>query len=220
MQYVILDVEMCKIPKALRTKKYRHANEIIQLGAVLVDEDYNIVDSFDEYVKPQLGTLDKKIIDLTGITYENIKDADSFNAVMHRFENWLIDKEVTAVSWSMTDMTQMLYEAEVKEYDGYIVDRLCENWIDCQEMFDKKIDADRQMSLRDAIVASDIEVEGREHDGLVDAMNTAKLFIKLMLNPDYRLNDYYYSARYEEPEPMNFSIGALFAGLDLKSLPA
>ena len=47
MNYLVIDLEMCKVPKNYRGKNYKYASEIIQVGAVLLDEDDNIT-SLDE----------------------------------------------------------------------------------------------------------------------------------------------------------------------------
>ena len=38
MNYLVIDLEMCKVPKHYRSKKYKYANEIIQVGAVSLGE--------------------------------------------------------------------------------------------------------------------------------------------------------------------------------------
>ena len=39
MNYVVIDLEMCKLPKLYR-RNYKHANETIQTGAVLLDSEF------------------------------------------------------------------------------------------------------------------------------------------------------------------------------------
>ena len=39
MNYLVIDLEMCKVPKNYRGKNYKYASEIIQVGAVLLDEE-------------------------------------------------------------------------------------------------------------------------------------------------------------------------------------
>ena len=58
--YVVVDLEMCRVPKAQR-KLYRYKNEIIQIGAALMDSNLNVIDTFSEYVKPEYGFLDSFI---------------------------------------------------------------------------------------------------------------------------------------------------------------
>lgn len=38
MDYLVIDLEMCRVKKLYR-KTYKYASEIIQIGAVLLDED-------------------------------------------------------------------------------------------------------------------------------------------------------------------------------------
>ena len=42
MNYLVIDLEMCKVPKHYRSELYKYANEILQVGAVLLDEEYEI----------------------------------------------------------------------------------------------------------------------------------------------------------------------------------
>ena len=39
MNYVVIDLEMCKVPKLYRGN-YKHANETIRIGAVLLDSEF------------------------------------------------------------------------------------------------------------------------------------------------------------------------------------
>lgn len=39
MNYVVIDLEMCKVPKLYR-RNYKHANETIRIGAVLLDSEF------------------------------------------------------------------------------------------------------------------------------------------------------------------------------------
>ena len=40
MNYVVIDLEMCKVPKMYRNKMYKYATEIIEIGTVLLNEDF------------------------------------------------------------------------------------------------------------------------------------------------------------------------------------
>lgn len=52
------------------------------------------------------------------------------------------------------------------------------------------------------------------HDGLDDAVNTAKIIKKLEQNPDYELL-YWEKENGVETEPLRTSLGDLFTGLNL-----
>ena len=71
------------------------------------------------------------------------------------------------------------------------------------------------ITLEEALLLCEIEPDGRQHDGLDDAINTAKIIEKLKNHPEYQLMEEAKSSCDLEKEPLNFSLGSLFANLDL-----
>ena len=69
--------------------------------------------------------------------------------------------------------------------------------------------------LSEALIAADIMYEDGAHDGLVDAYNTALLFAKIERESELVLNPYYKRAITGEEDSLGFSLGNLFAGIDL-----
>ena len=59
-------------------------------------------------------------------------------------------------------------------------------WIDYQDAFVKRSGFSRAISLSEALMLCDMQPCGRLHDGLDDAINTAKLIEMLESDPDYR----------------------------------
>ena len=41
MNYLVIDLEMCNIPRDYRSQSYKYANETIQIGVVLLDDAVN-----------------------------------------------------------------------------------------------------------------------------------------------------------------------------------
>lgn len=83
--YAMIDLEMCRIPRVLQPDHIELHNEIIQIGAVLIDNSYHISDRFSTYVCPQFGTIDDFIEKLTGIGANDVKDAPSIQEALHLF---------------------------------------------------------------------------------------------------------------------------------------
>ena len=217
--YAVIDLEMCKVPKGVSTT-YRARNEIIQIGAVLLDEDLNIRDKFSTYVKPQFGWIDSFIEGLTGINYELVKEAHYINEAIAKFLAWLPDEEVTIVSLSMTDKYQLEKELALKNLSFERLARLFETWLDCQDLFGKKVAACRKYSLKEALIATDICGDEREHDGLSDAINTALLFAK-MQSGHLTFNRYYEVAMSgRKEETLSVSLGDLFKNLGAQLVSA
>ena len=65
MQHIMIDLEMNKIEKQWRGKN-KLSSELIEIGAVRMDDHFEVVDTYQSYVKPEFGTMDAVIIDLTG----------------------------------------------------------------------------------------------------------------------------------------------------------
>ena len=57
--FLIIDLEMCKVPKGIKRQMLNLSSEIIQIGAVLINEKLEIEDTFQSFVKPQEGMIDK-----------------------------------------------------------------------------------------------------------------------------------------------------------------
>jgi len=213
MKYVVVDLEMCGVPKFAGEHGKQLRNETIQIGAVLVDEKYEIVSTFNTYVKPELGYLDYFISKLTGITKADLNDAPYFEEAIDSFMDWIPDGDVRCVSWSMNDMHQLKKEMEKKNIVNTKLTTLLDSWIDYQVPVDEKLGMERNVSLEEALIATDIIQNGKAHDGLDDAYNTALLFVKMEKNPDFELNRMYSYAKEETTRELSYTLGDLFKGM-------
>ncbi len=215
--YVVVDLEMCSVPPK---KTYRYKHEIIQIGAALMNENLEIVDKYSGFVKPEIGALDDFISKLTGITSKDLKDAPHVEQAVKAFMAWLPEGEVVAISWSITDKKQLQNELEQKNIPiDERLERILDTWVDCQPMFTDKIEnaSRKRYSLEEALVAADIITEGRAHDGLNDAYNTALLYAKMQREDELVLNSYYESAHDDsESESLSFGLGDLLDSALLK----
>lgn len=186
--------------KNQQTKEYRLGNEIIQIGATLLDEEYNIIGSFDSYVKPEYGALDSRIVSLTGIRGSNLKDAPLLKDALIDFADFIPEGDVIGVSWSHTDDRQLCKEMKKKGIEIPKVSALFGTWLDCQQTFSVKIEATKAYNLTEALNIANIEYEEGAHDGAVDAHNTALLFAKMQKEDVMELNTYYLNAVSEEAD--------------------
>ena len=124
--YVVLDLEMCKVPKGESRKAFQHGSELIQIGAVVLDESYRIKDTFMTYVAPQYGRIDSFIQRLTGITPKHTENAPSTEDALRAFVNWLPD-DARLVAWSDSDRSQIEHEIlgksiNIPKLDTYMAD--------------------------------------------------------------------------------------------------
>lgn len=210
-KYVVVDLEMCNVPNGFRRDAYNQRSELIQIGAVVVDESLEITDEFMTLVSPEFGVVDNFIEKLTGISRKDVQGAPRAKEALELFVNWL-PSDAILVSWSENDENQIRKETEAK---GIVVDGLNEyldQWIDCQKTFGEKMNAQKNYKLSEALIIADIDYDEGEHDALVDAKNTAQLFVKMEREPVLVLNPYYCN---QPEEPTYNPFAALLANRSL-----
>ena len=113
MKHIMIDLEMNKIKKQYREDK-KLSNELIEIGAVKMDDDFNEVDRYQTYVMPDYGKMDPHIIKLTGITDDKLEGAPRFKEAMCDFEKWIGGGAVTFYSWSLADIRQFQTESSFR----------------------------------------------------------------------------------------------------------
>lgn len=210
MNYVILDLEMCMV-KGNAIKKMRgEKHEIIQIGAVMLDTKLRIVDEFSSYVKPEYGKIDSFIEKLTGIGQECVENAPDLRAALMHLAMWIADQEVIVLSWSDSDYYQLQREIRIKKIKHHKIQDLLEGWVDFQRSFDQMLGLKKQYALEDALNISRIQSIGRTHDGLCDAYNTARLFVKLHRQTAFQFQLVPICQYEESVEHLSFTIGELF----------
>ena len=196
-KYVIVDLEMCNVPKGMKRDAYNWRNEVIQIGAVVVDESLNITDEFMTLVSPEFGAIDNFIEKLTGISREAVQGAPKVKEALELFVNWL-PSDALLVSWSENDENQIRKEIEAKNILVEGLNDYLDTWVDCQKTFSEKMNAQKNYKLSEALIIADIDYDDGEHDALVDAKNTAQLFVKMEREPVLVLNPYYSNQKEEE----------------------
>ena len=189
-KYVVYDLEMCKVPKGEKREEFGSRQELIQIGAVLLDEEFKTIDTFMTYVAPRFGFVDSFIEKLTGITPANISNAPSTEDALNAFQTW-IPNDAVLVSWSENDPIQIYHEIDGKHIELPRLETLLDDSIDCQWEFEDKIGATRAYGLSDALSITGIDCDSGAHDALIDARNTALLFAKINLEPVLQMSKYY-----------------------------
>ena len=109
MEYVVFDLEFNQgFDKTLNktVSNERCPFEIIQIGAIKLDSHFNIIDTFNSYVKPQLyKSIHPFVGKMTGIKSEDVMDAPSFPQVYKEFKKFVSTKKNTVLCvWGTGDL--------------------------------------------------------------------------------------------------------------------
>ena len=83
---LVIDLEMCKVPRDYRSNSYKYATETIQIGAVLLDDSFKRIGTLCQYVHPEHGVIDYFIENLTGIKNSQVKNAPKLEEALGRVE--------------------------------------------------------------------------------------------------------------------------------------
>ncbi len=174
MNYIVLDLEWNQrvTQNLVRTKPVYLSGEIIQFGAVKLDEKYHICSEFRQLVKPNFyKKLHWSVAKLTKIKAEDLSAFGlPFQQAVRRFFDWC-GPDPVFITWGPDDIPML--RSNLLMY-GMSTDLLAKSY-DLQPIFDSQIShLDRQLALSDAMIMVN-EEELTAHDALNDAINTAAL---------------------------------------------
>ncbi len=105
MTYVILDLEW---NAAFSKKQKRYINEIFEFGAVKVDDNMQVIDSFTMLVRPSIGKkLNPYVKKLTNIEFDELKNAENdYYSAIKAFASFVGDSVL--MTWSTSDLLALL----------------------------------------------------------------------------------------------------------------
>lgn len=218
MRYIILDLEMNPVDNKYKEIRKKCKLEIIEIGAVMLDENLVEIDCYKTYVKPEYNTeIFKKYENLTGITTNMVVGAPHFERAFQEFFQWCekSGEEYRIYTWSENDYAQVKKEMKIKNYVMSEKEQeMMKEWYDFQKEFMKKLGLHRAVALEKALEYAGIEFKGRQHDALFDARNTAELFA-LAQNEEEFTEKLKYVVDALKPKELSNSIGDMvdFAAL-------
>ncbi len=218
MNHVILDLEMNQIDTDDENIKKQCCYEIIEIGAVVLNDDMEQTAEYKSYVKPEYNPILPHYTELTGITDDMVKDCDTFAAALTRFLDFTQEecsKPFKVYSWSLADPNQFRSEANMKGFKDERLDYMLENWIDFQKDFCKMLGSRRRVSLKDAVFYAGDEFKGKQHDALCDSINTALLFRLSKNKEEFNRIFAPLIEAYKPKKTMTFTMGDLLSNIKI-----
>src|SRR5690554_2558688 len=180
---VIVDLEATCWPASEREQTVEEM-EVIEIGAVKVDHNGQLLDEFTTFVHPQENPrLSDFCQTLTGIGQADVDAAPNYPEAISIFDDWLGDLDGWAwASWGRYDLRQLLSE---KARHGVEPSLFALPYINLKRPWRKSTRSKKQ-GLRAALAFHDLKFVGNPHRGLDDAKNIANLlpYIKLELLRD------------------------------------
>lgn len=171
MNYIIFDLEA-----TCWKNREKQPNEIIEIGAVCVNDQKETVGEFVTFIQPTVHPqLSDFCTELTTITQEMVDDAPKFDAAITDFQKWIygFGEDYILCSWGFYDRGQLRHDCDLHQLD----DRWIRRHISLKHQYAKG-KRTRPMGMGRTLKKEKLELEGTHHRGIDDAKNIAKIFIK------------------------------------------
>ena len=179
MHYIVFDLEFNQDPDSLMIPQGKYPFEIIQIGAVKLDGDFNRVATFSRLVKPTIySRISEFITELTGITTDSLKSEQTFSQVYKEFLEFVNEPEIVLCIWGMADIKELIRNASYHKLDEKL---LPNRYINIQPLASAYFGLPKKktLGLKYCVETLNIDISYAFHDALNDALYTAEVFKKV-----------------------------------------
>lgn len=176
MHHIVFDMEWNQAvikEKVIQSPVFLHG-EIVQIGAIKLDESFCLVEEFKLDVRPAYYTrMNSRVRRLTGISNQKLKLGLPFPMAIEQFKAWCgAQGPFDFITWGADDMPILQENLLLFQQDL--------DWLppcyDLQRIYDAQVAREnRQWSLSTALERLEMSPIGQAHDALSDARNTARI---------------------------------------------
>lgn len=188
MNYVVVDLEwnqaMSSKSSVFNKLPIHLRGEIIEIGAVKLDENMKPTEEFTIDVKPvYFRRMHYKVKKITGFDKDRLANGVSFPEALAKFREWC-GEDVTFLTWGCDDQGILEQNIIIHDLDWDWI----AGWINLQLIYNLQTGGDKnQKSLASAMEHFEIEQTRVAHDALGDAYNTALVSTHLDMQEGLRL---------------------------------
>ena len=174
MNYIVMDLEWNQSYNGHLGEHPRIPFEIIEIGAVKVDKNYNIIDEYSSLIKPRIyRKLHPKIRSILSYDETDLEQGRGFKEVCTEFLEWCGDDYIFC-TWGSMDLTELQ-----TNMDFYYMPKLTwpVKYLNLQQIYANMADSSNNGStvskLEKAVSDLNIPETGPFHTALNDARYTA-----------------------------------------------
>ena len=177
MNYIVFDLEFNMFFKFKEGDCPNPAmkNEIIQIGAVKLNEALETIGSFDLLIKPIVyRRMNPYVKRKTNLKTSSVVNGTLFIDAIKSFDLW-IGEEAVLCSWGHDDILALRDNCLFFGFDSLSFDK----FINIQQLYMNLGSLSKQPSLESAVEELQISISTPFHDALSDASYTADIFRKV-----------------------------------------
>lgn len=196
MRFIIMDLEW---NNTYSRKKKGFFNEIIEIGAVMLNEDFKEIDTYSQVIRSQVGKkLRSSVKRLTNITNEDVRSGELFTKTFSDFRKWLGRDENTFFTWGDSDLRVLT--DNFKYLNGIDTIPFIDNYCDLQKCYQKISGSGQQNQKGLHIAAEELGIDADKynfHRALDDSLLTAEILRRIysksvFANFTYQCTDEFY----------------------------
>lgn len=172
MNYIILDLEA-----TCWKEKAPNQNEIIEIGAVCINDDQEKLGEYCRFIKPTLSPiLSDFCTELTTIKQHDVDEAALFPEVLADFQKWIrsFQDDYWLCSWGFYDRSQFKKDCELHG----LPTTWLKHHISLKHQHADIHNLSSPLGMGGAMKMEWLKLEGTHHRGIDDARNIAKIFLK------------------------------------------
>lgn len=178
LNYIILDMEWNQPyggVKLVQKPVVLHS-EIIQIGAIKADENFNYLDKIKIAVRPKYyKKMNPHVEKITGITSLQLTVGETFPQAFRRFSAWC-GEDFRFITWGFDDLGVLADNLVLHDLDP----AFGKNYINLQVIYNKQVKSEHlQCGLSAAAESLEIPIDVQVHDALNDAYLTFEVCRKL-----------------------------------------
>jgi inhibitor of KinA sporulation pathway (predicted exonuclease)/transposase-like protein len=153
-------------------------NEIIEIGAVKMDDSFRQIDTFHAVIRPVVSRKLTSIVqNLTGIVDEELEVGIPFSRAVSQLRKWIADPKAVVMTWSTTDLMVMLENCRYFLREERIP--FMNNYADLQAYFQLRMGTGSAQQIGLGKACELLNINGEEldmHRALDDSILSGRIF--------------------------------------------
>ena len=178
MNYIVFDLEWNQSPGGKRWSNSRLPFEIIEIGAIKLNEEKEIVDSFQRLIKPQVyNWIHDSIHEVIHMNYKDLQNGTLFPQAITEFLEWC-GEEYIFFTWGNQDVMELQRNMKYYQMPALAAGPIC--FLDIQKLLGISFEHKKVgRTLEYAVDSLQIEKDIPFHRAFSDAYYTALVLQKI-----------------------------------------
>lgn len=210
MNYIVFDLEWNQCPYGKGQENERIPFEIIEIGAVKLNSDMQILDEYQVLIQPRVyRKLHFRTKEIIQLEMKDLERGTAFYKAIREFLKWC-GEDFMFCSWGNTDLLEL--QRNMKYYGVLQLLKGPIKFFDAQKLFSICFeDGESRKSLEYAVDFLQIEKRKEFHRAFSDAWYTAMVFARI----DRDISQTFYSIDcYQNPQGKEEEIHVMYPGYE------